>query len=520
MKEKLSGYLPGIVLFAIAVLIGFFTWQDYGIAWDEPLQRGPGVLSYEYMFHGKMDLFTKETDNHGAGFEVPLVMLEKWLGYTDKHDIYLMRHMVTHLLFLVSALAIYVLTYRMYRNKWLACLAFLMLAFAPRIYAHSWFNTKDLPFLSMYIITLAYSQYAFDKNKTLPYLLLGLLCGYATSIRIMGIMLLCLFLGFLVLDMIMGLKDKSKTSSPAKPALHMVLLLAGFGLILFAAWPYLWKNPFGHFAESFTKMSKFNWNGSVLMGGKFYESTKLGWTYFPRWFFMSNPELWLITGLSGMGWVVYDFFKSPIQFLSNTRERNHLLHLVCFVAPIFAVVALHSVIYDDWRHLYFVYPAFVMLAIYCIHKVVTYKPIAENKKLTMVVQGVLALQIVATISFMIQNHPFHQVYFNNLVSHEEEYLRKNYEMDYWGVSNMQALKYILEHDNANLIRVTSIYPEILQNNIDMLPPDDRKHFVLLVPDSAQYLITNFRFHPDDFQFPEEYSFKVLNSTVIRIYKME
>jgi hypothetical protein len=93
-------------------------------------------------------------------------------------------------------------------------------------------------------------------------------------------------------------------------------------------------------------------------------------------------------------------------------------------------------------------------------------------------------------------------------------------MDYWGVSNYSALKYILDNDQRNSIMVTTIYPEILQNNIDFLDDEDHKRIKLVHPDSADYFITNFRFHPDDFPMQEDYSFKVLNSTVIRIYKLK
>ena len=45
---------------------------------------------------------------------------------------------------------------------------------------------------------------------------------------------------------------------------------------------------------------------------------------------------------------------------------------------------------------------------------------------------------------MIRNHPFQNVYFNNFLSHDEQYLRKNFEMDYWGTSYKQALEYVLK----------------------------------------------------------------------------
>jgi len=254
------------------------------------------------------------------------------------------------------------------------------------------------------------------------------------------------------------------------------------------------------------------------MGGKMLESTKLPWTYFPTWFLISNPELWLIAGFCGLVLVLMAFVKNPVQYLHNTRERNFLLQVLCFVVPIFSVLALHSVIYDDWRHLYFIYPSFIVLGLYAIDRLLAL-PLFTDKKYRMAVQGVCLLQVAATAWFMIENHPFQQVYFNHLVSHDEEYLRKNYEMDYWGVSNLQALKYILDNDAGRNIKVSTIYPEIMQNNIDAMEEEDRARLTIVHPDSCQYFVTNFRFHPDDFPFSEDHSFHVLNSSVIRIYSM-
>ena len=517
MKERISPYLPGIAMFFVTLVIGLLVYKDYGIAWDEPLQRGPGLLSYNYAFHGNQELFQKATDNHGAGYEILLIIFEKWMKLTDTRDIFLMRHLVTHILFLAGALAAYVLSFRLFRNKFLACLGFLLIVAAPRMYAHSFFNSKDLPFLSMMIISFACLQYAFEKNKMLPFLLLGILVGYATSIRIMGIMLASFVIFFLVVDLITGISKKEK---PVKPILNILAFIGGFCILLVGAWPYLWKSPVHNFVESFSKLSRFElWNGSILLGGKYIQSTQLPWTYFFTWFFISNPILWLIGGIAGMCLIISAFFKKPLDFLRNTRERNFILYVLCFGVPIFAVLFLKSIIYDDWRHLYFIYPSFIMMVLYAVNKLIENDYVVQNKKYIMAVQGLCLAQVAGTAWFMVQNHPFQQVYMNKMVSHDEEFIRKNYEMDYWGVSNLQALKHILENDQRKLIKVTAIFPEILQNNIDMLEPEDRSRLKLLIPDSSDYLITNFRFHPDDFPFNEDYSFMVQNSTVIRIYKM-
>jgi hypothetical protein len=516
MKEKLSSqYFPGIALYVFCLIIGLMTYKDYGMGWDEPFQRGPGVLSYNYIFYGSQELFTKPSDNHGAGFELLLVFIEKGLKITDTKAIYEMRHLVTHVFFLLSVLCGYVLVLRLFKNKYLALLAFVMLAFSPRIYAHSFFNSKDLPFLAMFIVTLMLCQMAFEKNKAWLFLLMGIAAGYATSIRIMGSMLFCFIIGFMLIDLFIQMKNKEQVK---KIVINILAFSASFLFLLYISWPYIWKSPVHTFAESFGKMSHFGWKGALLFDGKILSSDNpLPWTYFPTWFLISNPPLWLLAGFGGMGLVLYNLSKKPLIFFQNTRERNFLLYVGCFIVPIFAVIILHSVVYDDWRHLYFVYPSFVLMGIYGIDRLLQY----DRKMITQAVYGVCILQVAAIGLFMVKSHPFSQVYFNALVSHDDESLRKNYDLEYWGCSFKQALDHITENDTAKVIKVCCIHKTPLDNNIMMMPKEqrDRIVFVEQAP-MADYFITNFRLHPDDFPSTNiEYEIQVLNSTILRVYNM-
>src|ERR1039458_6127656 len=92
----------------------------------------------------------------------------------------------------------------------MACLGFVMYAFAPRIYAHSFFNSKDIPYLAMFMITFAISQYAFEKNKRWLFIILGIACGYTTSLRIMGVILDGFILFFLSMDILTAYLKKEK----------------------------------------------------------------------------------------------------------------------------------------------------------------------------------------------------------------------------------------------------------------------------------------------------------------------
>ena len=505
--KKVRPYIPGIILFLLALIIGILVYQDYGMAWDEPIQRDTGVFNYNYVFHNNPDLFTAGADHHGAAFELTLLELEQWMNITDSRDLYLMRHLVSHLLFLISAFFGYVLVFRLFRNRFIACLGFIMLAFAPRMYAHSFFNSKDIPFLSMTIIVFALCQVAFSKNKNIYFILLGIAAGYAAGIRVMGIMFAAIILLFLFIDVVTDLINKKR---PVKPIIHALSFIIAFCLSLYISWPFLWRTPVHNFIESFNALSRFDWDGSVFFEGKALSAKKIPWTYFPVWFLISNPPVWLVAGFAGIIWVAFKFFRQPISFITNTANRNFLLYLLCFIVPVLAVILLHSVIYDDWRHLYFVYPPFVLLALYCINSLV-------NSRFKPVIIAACAVQVGFTGYFMVRNHPFQQVYFNSFVSHSPEYLRKNYDMEYWGCSYKQALDHLLAGQHSGTISIEwDMNP--LQNNIMMLPKRDRDR-IARIDHGGDYRITNFRLHPDDFPYSNVvYSVKVLNSTIVCVYK--
>src|SRR6202012_1794600 len=98
------------------------------------------------------------------------------------------------------------------------------------LYAHSFFNSKDIPFTAMILIALTLCQVAFEKNKPTFFFLLGLACGYATSIRIMGVMLAVFILSFLLIDLV---TDLIKKESAKKQGLNMLVFSAGFFILLY-----------------------------------------------------------------------------------------------------------------------------------------------------------------------------------------------------------------------------------------------------------------------------------------------
>jgi hypothetical protein len=501
---------PGVVLLCLSVIVGLLCYKNYGMSWDEPIQRGIGRVTYDYVTNGNQLLKTYEDRDLGTGFEYPLIKLEKSLHLTDTRDIYLMRHIVTHLFFLLSVFCGYLLAMRLFKDQFIAILAFILLAFTPRIYAHSFFNTKDIPFFSVFIITFLIAQVAFEKNKPAWYLLLGCACGYATSIRPMGIMLVPCITTFLLIDYCRNIYLEEKTTTAI---FNGLLFVIGFCGLLYAAWPLLWSAPLFYFTEEIKTQAHIFFDGYVLFRGSIISARQLPWDYLPVWFAITVPEVWLLAGLTGFIWVNISFFKRPLQYLLNVPQRNLLLYIACFAAPVIAVIALHSVNYDDWRHLYFIYPSFVMLALFAIHKLAT-------RRRRIIVLSVCGAQILAVAFFMVRYHPFQQVYFNHLVSHKKEFLRNNYDLEYWGCAYTNGMEYILAHDTAAIIRIDHGLDPTM-NAYFFIPAEQRKRIVIV--DSTghpDYLITNFRNHPADYNYPHiMYNIEVLNSSILRVYKV-
>jgi hypothetical protein len=435
--------------------------------------------------------------------------MEKTFHLTEQGAIYNARHLVTHLLFLLSAFFGYVLFYRLFRNHWLACLGFLLLVLNPRIYAHSFFNSKDIPFLSMVMISLFVCHLAFTEKKTKWYVLLGAVCGYTASIRILGILPPAIFGLLFCIDIITAFMKKDRPLAILK---QFALFIVSFCGIIILFWPTLWRNPVHNFIECYGFMSHFRWVGDVLFNGNIYPSTNIPSQYLPEWFCISNPILWLLFGFIGVLLALVALIKNPRSGIENTNLRFYLVCVGLFLLPVLMVLFLHSVVYDDWRHIYFIYCPFVVLILFAINKL-------SVGKMKWLIAPLCLLQAGVITVFMVKNHPFQSVYMNEFVSHDKEYIRKHFEMDYWGCSHKQALEYILAHDPSTSIKV-DMFPA-LDNNIVTLPEQDKKRITRVEhPEDADYFVTNFRTHPAKYDYKNIfYNLTVQNSSILRVYKL-
>ncbi len=515
MKTFFSRYL-GLALFSGALIIGISTYKGYGISWDEGIQRQLGEATYNYLFHGQDSLKYSHNKEYGIAFELPLFMLEKIMHLTDTRAIYLMRHLVTHIFFLISALFFFLLIDYLYRNKLLAAFGILCLLTTPLIYGHSFFNSKDVVFLSMFIICFYIMAVAFERNSLRWHILLGISLAILMNIRVMGILLLGFACLFFALDIYKLKSDRKAKMKVALFALTVVSL--AFGLLAIT-WPYLYPAPVKNFWDAFYHLSHWHWVGWILFWGKEYWCLSAPKWYAISWFCFSNPLLYVALGFIGIIAIGVAFIRKPAQFLANTVQRNQILYLFCFAEPLATVYLLHSELFDAWRHLFFIYPAFLLCAIYGLN-------ILLNTKARYVVIILAGLNFIYIAFYMIKTYPYEYIYFNELIRqrYEPQYLRTHFEMDYWGTSYTRAFEYILKHDTSENITVSVPSPSLIgDENKWLLDSADRSR-IHIIPDStkAAYFVSYYRYHPLDYPFQnkEVFSVKVMNSTIISVFKLK
>jgi 4-amino-4-deoxy-L-arabinose transferase-like glycosyltransferase len=235
---------------------------------------------------------------------------------------------------------------------------------------------------------------------------------------------------------------------------------------------------------------------------------------------ITTPLLYLALFLIGVFRSFIEIIKRRFRLFREDKKRNDLLFLSWFFIPLLAVIVFRSVVYDSWRHLYFIYPAFLMMSLK--GTLVLWASLKSRGRAVKVLRPIyiliIFLSLTHTAALMILNHPFQNVYFNSLAG---SHLRANWELDYWGLSYRQALEYILRHDRAEQISVYAAnYPGELNQYI--LKPEDRKRLAYSSePEGASYVVSNYRWHREDYPYPDEiYSITVGRAKIMSVFKLK
>lgn len=476
------GALGALALFLLA---GLLVIDDYGVMMDEEIQRrnvaatmgyvtGQGFIGFAFPASISLEEVIERIPDlalYGSAFEAPLFLAGKILGVEDERGVHLSRHSLTHLFFLCGGFFAYLLAYRLSGNRVIGLAALALFLLHPRLYAHAFFNSKDSPFLVMFIISLYLAHRAFRRDTLPTFALVGVGVGILVNLRLMGILLVAAILGMRALDLALAQGGRERKRVAATTG---AFALAS-GLTVYALLPYLWGDPIRGALTWWTTLANHPFVQYELFRGTVYRSVDFPAGYLATWFFITSPPFALLLGAVGIAGALARGAGSLGAALRNTRLRFTLLLAGCVAAPALGVVLFDFSLHNGWRHMHFLWGPFALLAALGLGSMIS--ALRRAPGLRAAVYGAAAAGVAATLVSMASIHPNQQVSFNFLVDRAApEHLRTQYRMDFLGHPVRQAFEWILAERPSSSVGASLAAPyalHLFEENASILPNAER-----------------------------------------------
>lgn len=468
-----KAYLKIVVAIVLVATIGFSVVSHYGITWDEPMELEMVQWNLDFIKKGKP--ISKHGRYHGfifnyfsdtiyrAQFDIkrklsPQTISEnknesywqQWLNSIREQT--RIKHIVTFCFSLLAYFSVAGLV-AILANINFAWLGVIVLALFPRFWGHSFFNPKDIPFATLFIVStfvgscLLNTYFKTEEKESIKIgfnkitfytMLYGCLIGLTTGVRIGGFLLLF----FLPIAHLLA-------QSNFKSIYQTIIRYSKLYLIIYLTWaittitiyPASWPNPIIWFWQAVNSLSKFSaWNNYVLFNGQEILGSELPWYYLPRWISITVPVLFQISALIGLIWLITKYSK-----LSKTqRACTILVILQIFCLPLIAIVR-QSTMYDEMRHFLFILPGIATLSSIAI--ILIYQKIM-NRYIRIFIATLFSLYCFSIATDMISLHPYQYTYFNRTYGGLTAAYRQQ-ETEYWGLSFKEAMEWLNQNAEPN-----------------------------------------------------------------------
>ena len=182
----------------------------------------------------------------------------------------------------------------MFGSRWVALLAMLLFLLHPRLYAHSFFNSKDIPFTVMFIIGLYLTHQAFRRDTVGAFALLGIVAGLAVNMRPFALLLPAAVLAMRGLDWGFAFNPMRRKRVLVTGGVFAAAAL----LAVYVSQPYYWENPL-RFFDSLPTLSQHPTVLEQLFQGRAILSDAVPPQYIPVWFGITAPPVALLLGAWG-----------------------------------------------------------------------------------------------------------------------------------------------------------------------------------------------------------------------------
>lgn len=444
-----------LILSAFILVIMPMLSHSYGQTGDEWLQMEYGRDIWNYFTKGDPQALDYSAGNlqhlkqelYGGLFDFGTEILHRWFPSIPQ---LVLRHFCNALSGAAFMIFTGLLAYRFSLRNWLVgFVALLFMFFSPRIFGESMNNPKDIPFAcgfiaGVYFLVAIVQDYPRKKFNHA----LGMALGFAIAFGVRaagGALQVAYFVVFLAgyYFMEQSFKDRIK----ANPKLVKgVLLYAGGALLLgyiigLLFWPYGLQSPVSHPLESLSGMTNRETTIPVLFEGHYTSNHNMPWYYEFKWIMISNP-LVIVIGFALFAVLSFSLMKSYGRFI---------ILFIVFGAlfPIVYMIYKNSTVYDTWRHVFFVYPFWIIMAalgwaqlggIINSKLAKTGEPVREK----FIWPAVVLFGLLPAIFWTVRSHPNQYVYFNELVGGVRG-AYGNYDLDYYQNTGLEAANWIKAH---------------------------------------------------------------------------
>ena len=533
------------IIFFLFLGLGLFTYKDYGVSIDEKFQRLNGFFWLEYLFNftdfqnfkslisEKISLIKNDAtlpsieqyNFYGIFFDVPAALLEILLNIQDTNEVYNLRHLLNFLYFFLGSIFFYRILINRF-NRLPSLFGILFFILSPRIYGESFYNSKDIVFLSFLCIAIFYCFEFYKKGKIKNIIFFSLFSAICIQTRNIGIFLPLIFGLFYFFSILSHKKEIASLK------VYFLYLLLTF-LFLYALWPYLWESPIKNFFDVFKNLSIQTPDIKIFFEGNYIDVKYMPFDFLPKWIFISTPIINFILLIIALTLLFIRFFKRLFTFESlnnhfdlwrNANEKKDLFIFFSFLIIFILLISFNISLVNSWRYVFFLNVFIIYLATYSVY--IFFNFIRKNNYLFSL-KVFLSLLIIFNFYKIIQYHPFQGLYFNSLIS--KNYKNK-FEVDYGAISGKHAINWILRNRNgAKMINLAVSSWSPLNRNLETFNEMQRKSINLIGQNynEADYIFTNNISEVDKskhkkYDIPNEfnkiYTFEIDDVIIYELYK--
>jgi len=513
IRANIYYYLITILYLILAITVH----DDFGATWDEFRNRKYaqevvktwGNTKYNEVLGEHGDI--KDGDSHAATrgplYLIILNKLESIFSANDPYHHFKFRRFFNHLFFITTGIIFLFFLKRVFLDTKVVTIAYLMYFLSPRIYAHSFYNVVDIPFLCFFLLFIISLDQLIQKRSIKTLLIHALICAIVTSLRTVGE--ISIIVSVLVLaKRIFDEKDiKLKDNVQNLTTFTLTTLIVYFFIT-----PYLWISPWKSILEIHHQSANFGDTVTmpVLYLGNVFKSTFLPWHYTLIWICITLPSFYVIA-------LFLSILKNLSQYKVWFTKQKYFQSLLLFI---FIIVLLSACLftyskYNDWRHFYFLYPVMILIIAFTFDSL-------TNRRAKNIIFTFFLIQFSITAYDMYKYHP-HQLTFFNRLSGGITKAQDKFPLEYFGSSYKQAIFEILEDSkNKNSINV-SFYPYSPGwHNLQTLPENLRQK-IMVVHDwkDADYFTSKWVFRPHNQKLLDmkQYIFKEISIDGIPIHQI-